>query len=93
MLVFEWDPEKAAANLEKHDVAFEEAVTVFADPLSLTIPDPDHSEYEERLLLVGRSRAQTLLVVAHVERGERIRLISARRASRRERRDYEESTT
>jgi uncharacterized DUF497 family protein len=89
-LEFEWDPQKAEANQKKHGVSFEEASTVFADPLSVTIPDPDHSEHEERLLLLGRSTTGTLLVVTHVARGEQLRLISARRATRRERRDYEE---
>lgn len=93
MLEFEWDPEKAETNLRKHGVSFQEASTVFGDPLSATIPDPDHAEHEERMLLLGRSRTGTLLVVAHTERGERIRLISARKANRRERRDYEETST
>jgi uncharacterized DUF497 family protein len=92
-LEFEWDQEKADANLKKHGVSFDEASTVFGDPLSVTIPDPDHSEHEERMLLLGRSTTGTLLVVTHTERGELIRLISARRASRLERRDYEESPT
>jgi hypothetical protein len=91
MLEFEWDPDKAEAIQRKHGVSFEEASTVFGDPLSTAIHDPDHSEHEERMLLLGRSSAGNLLVVAHSERGDRIRLISARRANRRERRDYEES--
>lgn len=91
-LEFEWDPAKAEANPKNHEgVSFEEASTVFADPLSVTIPDPDHSQEEERLLLLGRSSTGTLLVVSFVERGERIRLITARKATRRERRDYEET--
>lgn len=89
-LEFEWDPRKAAANVRKHGVAFEEAVTAFADPHSITIPDPDHSVGEGRFVLIGRSAVQRLLVVVHLERGERIRLISARLAARRERRTYEE---
>ena len=85
-------PREAEANPKNHEgVSFEEASTVFADPLSVTIPDPDHSEEEERLLLLGRSSTGTLLVVSFVERGERIRLITARKATRRERRDYEET--
>lgn len=92
-LEFEWDTEKAKANWKQHGVSFEEATTVLNDPLSVTIPDPDHSEHEERMLILGRSTMGNLLVVAHAERGHRIRLISARRANRRERRDYEESTT
>jgi uncharacterized protein len=91
MLEFEWDLSKAATNLADHEVSFDEAVTAFEDPLSLTIEDPDHSEHEERLILLGRSRNNRLLVVVHTEREGRIRLISARPATRRERRDYEQS--
>ena len=90
MLQFVWDREKAAANLRKHSVDFEEAATAFGDPLSITIPDPDHSVGEERWLLVGESGAGRLLVVAHTERGDEIRLITARPATRRERQTYEE---
>ena len=91
-LRFSWDPRKAAANLRKHGVSFEEASTAFGDPLSLTIPDPDHSGSEERQILLGQSAAQRLLVVVHVERhGDELRIISARPATRRERRDYEEA--
>ena len=89
-LLFEWDPRKADANLRKHRVSFEEACTAFGDPLSLTVPDPDHSSGEIRFLLLGISSRDRLLVVAHTERGERIRIISARRATRPERRAYEE---
>ncbi|MDZ4258617.1 MAG: BrnT family toxin [Gemmatimonadales bacterium] len=89
-LEFEWDPRKAAANLRKHGVTFEEAVSAFADPHSITIPDPDHSIDEDRFILIGRSAMERLLVVVHLERGDRIRLISARLAARRERRTYEE---
>jgi uncharacterized protein len=92
-LEFAWDPQKAEANRQKHGVSFDEATTIFTDPLSLTISDPDHSEREERWLLLGRSKAGALLVVTYVERGVRIRLISARTATRRERRDYEETRT
>jgi len=92
-LKFEWDPQKAEANRKKHGVSFDEASTIFGDPLAVTIADPDHSEREDRLLLLGRSKTGTLLVVAHTERGERIRLISARKATRRERRDYEENNS
>ena len=88
-IVFEWDARKATANLSKHGVRFEEAVTVFGDPLSVTIADPLHSAGENRFIIVGRSEAQRVVVVAHSERGDRIRIISARRATRRERRDYE----
>ena len=89
-LGFSWDPRKAASNERNHGVSFEEAVTVFGDPLSLTVPDPEHSESENRFLVLGFSASSRLLVVAHVERGDDIRLISARLASRRERIDYEE---
>jgi uncharacterized DUF497 family protein len=89
-LRFTWDPKKAAANLRKHRVGFPEAATAFADPLSITISDPDHSIGEERFILIGQSDRRRLVVVAHVERGELIRLISARPATRRERATYEE---
>lgn len=88
---FEWDPAKAGANLAKHGVSFEEAVTVFGDPLSLSMPDPSHSEEEERFLVLGASTAHRLLVVAYAERPPRTRIISARKATRRERNEYEES--
>lgn len=88
-LVFEWDPRKARANQEVHGIDFEDAATVFGDPLSLTILDSPHSHGEIRFIIVGRSRARRLLVVVHCERDDRIRLISARRATPRERRDYE----
>ena len=87
-LKFEWDPEKAASSLKKHGVAFEEAVGVFGDPLSLAIPDPDHSRGEHRLLTTGRTPAGATLVVSHTERRDTIRVISARRATRREVKDY-----
>ena len=86
---FEWDPNKAASNLEKHGVPFDEAATAFGDPLSLTIADPDHSDVEERFVLLGQSFAGHLLVVVHTHRGERIRIIGARIATRNERRSYE----
>ena len=89
-LRFTWDPRKAAANLRKHRVSFGEAASAFEDPLSVTIPDPLHSDSEERFVLIGVSRNQYLVVVAHVERGDVIRIISARIASRAERRTYEE---
>ena len=86
---FEWHAAKAAANVRKHGVTFDEASTVFADPLALLMPDPDHSEGEERYVLLGMSSRPRLLVVAFSERPPRTRLISARRASRLERRRYE----
>lgn len=87
---FEWDPRKDAANRRKHAVGFEEALTVFADPLSTTFSDPDHSISEQRFLIIGVSAAGRLLVVAHVEREGVIRIISSRRATKREREFYEE---
>ena len=89
-LIFEWDGQKAKQNLEKHNVSFEEATTVFGDPLSLTIEDPLHSTDEERFVIVGESVRRRVLVVVHTERGDHIRIISARLATRRERRTYEE---
>jgi hypothetical protein len=89
-LRFEWDDEKAKANLAKHGVAFEEAATVFGDPLSLTVDDPDHSTTEDRFVTIGRSVVGRVLVVVHSDHGDRIRLISARAATPRERRAYEE---
>ena len=90
---FEWDPEKAEENLRDHGVAFTEAQTAFGDPLELTIPDPDHSEGEFRFLSLGRSEADRLLVVSYTERGAGIRIISAREATPKERRDYESEHT
>ena len=87
---FEWDPIKAATNLRDHGVSFEEASTVFADPLAMFMADPDHSVDEERFVLLGESTRRNLLVVAFAERPPRTRLISARRATRHERRQYEE---
>ena len=86
---FEWDDEKAAENLTKHGVSFSEASTVFADPLSRTILDPLHSEEEERFVILGQSGLHHTLVVVHTFRGEFIRIISARTATSRERKDYE----
>ena len=86
---FEWDPKKAAKNLKDHKVSFSEASTVFSDPLSITVSDPDHSIKEDRYIIVGMSHRSRLLMVAHTERGERIRLISARELTRKERKAYE----
>ena len=88
--LFEWDRCKAEANIRKHGVSFEEAQTVFTDPLAITLPDPDHSEDEERFIDIGMSDNQRVLVVGYTERGQRIRLITARKASARERTQYEE---
>ena len=90
--IFEWDPKKAEPNARKHGVTFDEASTVFGDPLGLLMPDPDHSLDEERYLVLGMSNEQRLLVVAFAERRLRTRLISARRATPRERRRYEEKS-
>ncbi len=89
---FEWDPKKAAKNLRKHRVSFSEAATVFGDPLGTTVPDPDHSLAEDRYITVGMSSRRRLVIVAHTERGERIRIISARELTWTEREAYEEET-
>ncbi len=87
---FEWEAHKAAANLRKHKVSFEETATVFEDDLSLTGRDPDHSVGEHRFITFGLSSAKRVLLVAHTERGGKIRIISARPATRAERKIYEE---
>lgn len=86
---FEWAPEKAASNLAKHDVSFEEASSVFGDHLATTTPDPDHSVDEERFLTAGLSNRQRVVIVWHFDRREAIRIIGAREATPRERRTYE----
>jgi uncharacterized protein len=86
---FEWDPNKDAENRNKHGLSFDEASTVFGDPLALTIEDPDHSLDEVRFLTIGHSKSQALIVVAHTEREGVIRMISAREPSRQERKQYE----
>ena len=86
---FEWDPNKAARNVRKHSVTFEDAATVFQDDLSMTVPDPDHSMAEERFITVGMSGQNKLLMVAHAERGDCIRIISARELTPGEKRQYE----
>ena len=90
-LLFEWDPKKALRNIQTHGVSFDEASTAFRDPLSRTIDDPLHSEGEERFVLIGQSVRGRLLVVVHTERGDRIRIISARLATNKERLRYEEN--
>lgn len=85
---FEWDPRKAEENLKNHGVSFQEATTVFGDPLALTYGDPDHEE--ERFLTFGYSSSQRVLVLAHTYRSDRIRIISARRLTPKERREYEQ---
>ena len=90
-LLFEWDPKKARLNVKTHGISFDEASTAFRDPLSQTIDDLLHSEDEERFVLIGRSIQGRLLVIVHTERGDRIRIISARLATNKERFRYEEN--
>ncbi len=89
---FSWDSKKAKANFAKHKVSFEEAVTVFYDPLAKVAHDPDHSEVEDRFIMIGHSKKSNLLFVVHVYRNdsETIRIISARRATKKETKDFEE---
>jgi uncharacterized protein len=88
---FEWNPDKAESNYEKHGVTFEEAATVFNDALSITFPDPLHSIGESRYVIIGISRFGKLLIIAHTDREDKIRIISARAATRQEQRFYEQS--
>lgn len=88
-LGFEWNPNKAAVNHQKHGVTFEEAATVFSDSLGATFPDPDHSDDEDRFLTIGMSNRSRLLIVSHMERNDLIRVISARQLTHHERRQYE----
>ena len=90
VMEIEWDPDKAISNLAKHGVSFREAGTVFGDPLAVTYFDPDHSEEEDRFLTFGHSSAGHLLVVSHTDREDCTRIISARWATRKERKSYEE---
>ena len=90
-MIYEWDPKKAKANLRQHGVSFDEAASVFLDPLAVTFPDPDHSGEEFREITIGRSASQRVVFLSHTRRGDRTRLISARKATRRERKQYEES--
>ena len=90
MLQFEWDPKKAKKNRAKHGVSFSEGATVFGDPLSMTYPDPDHSSDEERFITIGHTDKGKVLIVSHTEHGKRIRIISVRKLTRRERKSYEE---
>ncbi len=89
MLTFEWDNKKAQANEQKHGISFEESSSAFADPLSLTLHDPLHSANEERFVLIGASHKNRILVVVHTERGDTLRIISARKATKNERSYYE----
>jgi uncharacterized DUF497 family protein len=87
---FEWDPRKAESNLKKHGVSFQEAASVLGDALSISYPDPDHSVKEHRFMTMGMSRLGRVLIVAHTDRGEYVRIISARKTTRKERKFYEE---
>ena len=87
---FEWDPHKADSNRLKHGVSFQEAASVLGDPLSITYHDPDHSATEHRFITVGMSQSGRVIMVAHTDRGDNIRIISARRTTRQERKHYEE---
>ena len=87
---FEWDPRKAEINLRKHGVSFTEAGTVFGDDLAITVPDPDHSNDEDRYITIGWSDRRRLLMISHTDRGNRIRIISARELTKAERKEYEE---
>ena len=89
---FEWNLDKAALNFEKHGISFQEAATVFNDNLSVTFPDLAHSIAESRYVIIGVSRFGQLLVIAHTERGEKVRIISARKATLQEKRFYEEGS-
>jgi uncharacterized DUF497 family protein len=88
-VIYEWDPAKAAANLRRHKVSFAEAASVFLDPLALTFSDPDRSDEKDREITIGCSSRQRSLFVSHCERGDRIRIISARKATKKERLQYE----
>jgi len=90
LMEFEWDPDKASRNIAKHGVAFAEAANVFGDPLAVTFADPDHSGDEDRFVTFGQSAEGHLLIVSHTDREDRTRIISARRAMRKERRIYEQ---
>ena len=88
---FEWDPRKARINLRKHGVSFTEAGTIFGDNLAITVSDPDHSDNEDRYITIGWSDRRRLLIVSHTDRGDRIRIISARELTKAERKEYEKA--
>ena len=88
---FQWDPQKADANLRKHDVSFDEGSTIFGDPLAATIPDPEHAADEQRYVTIGHSASGRVIVVVHADRGEDIRIISARPATAGEKKKYAEA--
>ena len=87
---FEWDPRKAESNLRKHGISFNEAGTVFGDDLAITVPDPDHSNDEERFITIGWSNRHRLLIISHTDRADKIRIISVRELTPSERKAYEE---
>jgi uncharacterized protein len=89
-VIYEWDAEKAQANLRKQRISFEEAATVFLDPLALTFPDPNHSVEEDREITIGHSNRRKVVFVSHCQRGDRVRIIGARKTTRGERKQYEE---
>ena len=89
-MTFEWSARKAAENLKKHGLSFEDATSVFLDPLAITFPDPDHSAEERREITIGTTMRTQVIFISHCERGEQIRIISARPATRSERKQYEE---
>jgi uncharacterized protein len=88
---FEWDPRKARTNLRKHGVSFTEAGTIFGDDLAITVSDPDHSDNEDRYITIGWSARRRLLIVSHTDRGDRIRIISARELTKAEQKEYEKA--
>ena len=88
---FEWDPRKARINLRKHGVSFTEAGTIFGDELAITVSDPDHSNNEDRYITIGWSDRRRLLIVSHTDRGDRIRIISARELTKAEQKEYEKA--
>lgn len=89
-MIYEWDAEKARGNLRKHGISFEDAATVFLDPMALTFPDPVQSRSEDREITIGHSSRQHVVFVSHCQRANRVRIISARKATRGERKQYEE---
>ena len=92
-MIYEWDPKKAKANLRKHKISFEEGASVFLDPLAVTYPDPDHSSDEFREITIGHSERTRIIFLSHTKRGDRTRIIGARKATPTERKQYEENIT
>lgn len=89
-MIYEWDPRKAKENLRRHGVSFEDAATVFLDALAVTFPDPEHSTEEDQEITIGLTTKHRVVFVSHCQRGDRTRIISARKATRKERKQYEE---